>query len=235
MVSQLQFYDVFYSSQIETDTQQMRQTLADIEAQHADIMKLEKSIMEVHALFMDMASMIESQGDKIDSIENHVSGARDYIERAKEEMKEARKYDVAARKVSLVSLFRTMHDHQRMYSFSFLEKVNFVRHYCCYHHRYPPGGHHTFDLMIGTGSKDRNLQHKCYSRICCRRIVTRSLPARNNFKPLSCMSHLESLQIRFYLNRQILEKITKSDQQSLRRMILMVPLDLTGNKRKESK
>lgn len=157
--------------------------------------------MEVHALFMDMASMIESQGDKIDSIENHVSGARDYIERAKEEMKEARKYDVAARKVSLIPFLRTMHDHHRwppVLLFFILEKVNFVRHYCCYHHCYPPGGHHTFDLMIEMGSNDRHLQHKCYSRICCRRIVTLSLPARN-YELLSCTSHLKSVQIRCYL------------------------------------
>lgn len=41
--------------------QQARQTLADIEARHNDIMKLESSIRELHDMFMDMAMLVESQ------------------------------------------------------------------------------------------------------------------------------------------------------------------------------
>lgn len=44
-----------------TDTQQAKQTLADIEARHADIIKLESSIRELHDMFMDMAMLVESQ------------------------------------------------------------------------------------------------------------------------------------------------------------------------------
>lgn len=47
--------------QIIVDTQQAKQTLADIEARHADIIKLETSIRELHDMFMDMATLIESQ------------------------------------------------------------------------------------------------------------------------------------------------------------------------------
>ncbi len=47
--------------QIMTDTQQAKQTLADIEARHADIIKLESSIRELHDMFMDMAMLVESQ------------------------------------------------------------------------------------------------------------------------------------------------------------------------------
>lgn len=43
------------------ETQQARQTLADIEARHADIMKLENSIRELHDMFMDMAMLVENQ------------------------------------------------------------------------------------------------------------------------------------------------------------------------------
>ncbi|XP_024084313.1 syntaxin-1A isoform X4 [Cimex lectularius] len=43
------------------DTQQAKQTLADIEARHADIIKLENSIRELHDMFMDMAMLVESQ------------------------------------------------------------------------------------------------------------------------------------------------------------------------------
>jgi t-SNARE complex subunit (syntaxin) len=47
--------------QIITDTQQAKQTLADIEARHNDILKLEASIRELHDMFMDMAMLVESQ------------------------------------------------------------------------------------------------------------------------------------------------------------------------------
>lgn len=48
-------------AQIEMDTQQAKATLADIEARHADIMKLEDSIRELHDMFIDMAMLVESQ------------------------------------------------------------------------------------------------------------------------------------------------------------------------------
>ena len=85
--------------QILTDTQQAKQTLADIEARHADIMKLEKSIRELHDMFMDMAMLVESQGEMIDRIEYNVEQAVDYIESAKQDTKKAVKYQSKARKV----------------------------------------------------------------------------------------------------------------------------------------
>lgn len=47
--------------QIIMETQQAKQTLADIEARHEDIVKLENSIRELHDMFMDMAMLVESQ------------------------------------------------------------------------------------------------------------------------------------------------------------------------------
>lgn len=47
--------------QIIMETQQAKQTLADIEARHADIVKLERSIQELHDMFMDMAMLVEQQ------------------------------------------------------------------------------------------------------------------------------------------------------------------------------
>lgn len=43
------------------DTQAAKQSLADIEARHEDIMKLENSIRELHDMFVDMALLVESQ------------------------------------------------------------------------------------------------------------------------------------------------------------------------------
>lgn len=57
------FYLFFMTclQQIIMETQQAKQTLADIEARHADIIKLENSIRELHDMFMDMAMLVESQ------------------------------------------------------------------------------------------------------------------------------------------------------------------------------
>jgi len=44
------------------ETKQAKQTLADIEARHKDILKLGQSIKELHDMFMDMAMLVESQG-----------------------------------------------------------------------------------------------------------------------------------------------------------------------------
>jgi t-SNARE complex subunit (syntaxin) len=43
------------------ETKIAKQTLADIEARHKDILKLEQSIKELHDMFMDMAMLVESQ------------------------------------------------------------------------------------------------------------------------------------------------------------------------------
>lgn len=47
------------------ETKIAKQTLADIEARHNDILKLEQSIKELHDMFMDMAMLVESQVKKI--------------------------------------------------------------------------------------------------------------------------------------------------------------------------
>ncbi|CAG5108940.1 Similar to Syntaxin (Aplysia californica) [Cotesia congregata] len=82
------------------ETQQAKQTLADIEARHADIIKLENSIRELHDMFMDMAMLVESQGEMIDRIEYHVEHAVDYVQTATQDTKKALKYQSKARRVS---------------------------------------------------------------------------------------------------------------------------------------
>ncbi|KAF4525003.1 hypothetical protein B566_EDAN012110 [Ephemera danica] len=84
------------------ETQQAKQTLADIEARHADIIKLENSIRELHDMFMDMAMLVESQGEMIDRIEYHVEHAVDYVQTATQDTKKALKYQSKARRGELV-------------------------------------------------------------------------------------------------------------------------------------
>ncbi|KAI2796716.1 Syntaxin-1A, partial [Blomia tropicalis] len=89
-----------FTQGIMTDTQQAKQTLADIEARHADIIKLENSIRELHDMFMDMAMLVESQGEMIDRIEFHVSSALEYVEEAVKDTKKAMEYQRKARRIT---------------------------------------------------------------------------------------------------------------------------------------
>lgn len=84
------------------DTQQAKQTLADIKARHEDIMNLEKSIRELHDMFMDMAMLIESQGEMIDRIEYHVEHAKDHVIVATQDTKKAKEYQSKARKKKII-------------------------------------------------------------------------------------------------------------------------------------
>ncbi|XP_055602628.1 syntaxin-1A isoform X5 [Uranotaenia lowii] len=84
------------------ETQQAKQTLADIEARHADIIKLENSIRELHDMFMDMAMLVESQGELVDRIEYHVEQSRNYVEQGQQELVQASKYMSKARKKKIL-------------------------------------------------------------------------------------------------------------------------------------
>ncbi|PAV58613.1 hypothetical protein WR25_16037 [Diploscapter pachys] len=92
-----------FTQGIITDTQQAKQTLADIEARHNDIMKLESSIRELHDMFMDMAMLVESQGEMVDRIEYNVEHAKEFVDRAVADTKKAVQYQSKARRVSLLS------------------------------------------------------------------------------------------------------------------------------------
>ncbi|KAK3866926.1 hypothetical protein Pcinc_027557, partial [Petrolisthes cinctipes] len=87
-----------FSQGIIMETQQAKQQLADIEARHADIIKLENNIKELYELFMNMAVLVESQGEVVDRIENHVCQAQEYVATAKVETAQAVRYQTKARK-----------------------------------------------------------------------------------------------------------------------------------------
>lgn len=55
------------------ETAQAKQSLADIEARHGDIMKLEKSIKELHDMFIDMAALVQTQVDLLDEMRRRCS------------------------------------------------------------------------------------------------------------------------------------------------------------------
>ncbi|XP_035792020.1 syntaxin-1A-like isoform X4 [Anopheles albimanus] len=93
------------------ETQQAKQTLADIEARHADIIKLENSIRELHDMFMDMAMLVESQGEMVDRIEYHVEKSTDYVTSGGENLVQAVKYMSKARKVRQPFVFDPDNTH----------------------------------------------------------------------------------------------------------------------------
>ncbi|XP_015605066.1 syntaxin-1A isoform X4 [Cephus cinctus] len=84
------------------ETQQAKQTLADIEARHADIIKLENSIRELHDMFMDMAMLVESQGELVDRIEYCVTQTGDHVGQARGQLIMAEDYQRKARKKKIM-------------------------------------------------------------------------------------------------------------------------------------
>uniref|UniRef100_A0A915JGA1 Uncoordinated protein 64 n=1 Tax=Romanomermis culicivorax TaxID=13658 RepID=A0A915JGA1_ROMCU len=93
-----------FTQGIITDTQQAKQTLADIEARHNDIIKLENSIRELHDMFMDMAMLVESQGEMVDRIEFNVEHAKEFVDRAVADTKKAVQYQSKARRKKIIML-----------------------------------------------------------------------------------------------------------------------------------
>lgn len=82
---------------IEIETQQAKQSLAEIEARHSDIMKLEKSIMELRDLFVDLATLVEVQGEMVNRVENHVALSKSHVDKARVEVNQAIAYRSKAR------------------------------------------------------------------------------------------------------------------------------------------
>jgi len=89
-----------FTQGIMVETAQAKQSLADIEARHGDIMKLEKSIRELHEMFIDMAALVQTQGEMIDRIEYNVVQSENFVKAASTDTKKAVKFQSAARRVS---------------------------------------------------------------------------------------------------------------------------------------
>jgi len=91
-----------FTEGILTETRIAKQTLADIEARHKDILKLEESIKELHDMFMDMAMLVEAQGEMINNIDYNVVNTADYVEKAATELVEAKKNQSSARRKKFI-------------------------------------------------------------------------------------------------------------------------------------
>ncbi|CAF4527537.1 unnamed protein product [Rotaria socialis] len=87
-----------FTQGIMVETAQAKQSLADIEARHGDIIKLEKSIKELHDMFIDMAALVQTQGEMIDRIEFNVVQSENFVKTANTDTKKAVKFQSAARR-----------------------------------------------------------------------------------------------------------------------------------------
>ncbi|CAF3865179.1 unnamed protein product [Rotaria sp. Silwood2] len=88
-----------FTQGIMVETAQAKQSLADIEARHGDIIKLEKSIKELHDMFIDMAALVQTQGEMIDRIEFNVVQSENFVKAASTDTKKAVKFQSAARRI----------------------------------------------------------------------------------------------------------------------------------------
>ncbi|CAF4546439.1 unnamed protein product [Rotaria socialis] len=93
-----------FTQGIMVETAQAKQSLADIEARHGDIMKLEKSIRELHDMFIDMAALVQTQGEMIDRIEYNVVQSENFVKAANTDTKKAVKFQSAARRKKIIIL-----------------------------------------------------------------------------------------------------------------------------------
>jgi len=93
-----------FTQGIMVETAQAKQSLADIEARHGDIMKLEKSIRELHEMFIDMAALVQTQGEMIDRIEYNVVQSENFVKAASTDTKKAVKFQSAARRKKIIIL-----------------------------------------------------------------------------------------------------------------------------------
>ncbi|VDO11955.1 unnamed protein product [Rodentolepis nana] len=72
-----------FTDAVMEQTTAAKKSLMEIEARHADILKLEKSIEEMKEMFAQIAILVEQQGDLIDNIEHNVSLTVDRVDNAK--------------------------------------------------------------------------------------------------------------------------------------------------------
>ncbi|CAF3528720.1 unnamed protein product [Rotaria socialis] len=91
-----------FTQGIMVETAQAKQSLADIEARHGDIIKLEKSIKELHDMFIDMAALVQTQGEMIDRIEFNVVQSENFVKTANTDTKKAVKFQSAARRKKII-------------------------------------------------------------------------------------------------------------------------------------
>lgn len=79
-------------------SENLQDTIRDIEERHHDIIKLERQVLEVYELFKDLAVLVDIQQEHLDVIENRVTSAKAYVEHGEKDLISAEKSQNKARR-----------------------------------------------------------------------------------------------------------------------------------------
>eukprot|EP00995_Heteronema_vittatum_P007933 NODE_308_length_1500_cov_258.308753_g222_i0.p1 GENE.NODE_308_length_1500_cov_258.308753_g222_i0~~NODE_308_length_1500_cov_258.308753_g222_i0.p1 ORF type:complete len:294 (+),score=102.63 NODE_308_length_1500_cov_258.308753_g222_i0:170-1051(+) len=85
--------------------QQSKDTLAQIQENHRDILRIESSMRELNQIFADMALLVEEQGELMDDILVNVGKSVEYVQRGREQMSQAKVYAKKSRKKMCCIIF----------------------------------------------------------------------------------------------------------------------------------
>ncbi|TPP64299.1 Syntaxin [Fasciola gigantica] len=93
-----------FTQAIMADTEAAKRSLSDIEARHADIIRLEKSIEELRDLFMAVSLMVDQQSELIDRVEYNVNKAADCVVQAKGKLSSAVQQNKKSRRCKIICI-----------------------------------------------------------------------------------------------------------------------------------
>ncbi|VDP72928.1 unnamed protein product [Echinostoma caproni] len=93
-----------FTQAIMADTEAAKRSLSDIEARHADIIRLEKSIEELRDLFMAVSLMVDQQSELIDRVEYNVNKAADCVVQAKGKLANAVQQNKKGRRRKIICI-----------------------------------------------------------------------------------------------------------------------------------
>lgn len=79
-------------------SENLQDTIRDIEERHHDIMKLEQQVLEVYELFKDLATLVDLQQESLDVIENRITNAKAYAIKAEDQLMQAEGHQKKARR-----------------------------------------------------------------------------------------------------------------------------------------
>jgi len=85
-----------------------RAAYQDVQARHADIVKIERTLVELSQLLVDMALLVEKQGEQVDLINDNAKNIDEDIVKGVQHIEESNKWARAWRKKKWICLFLTL-------------------------------------------------------------------------------------------------------------------------------
>jgi syntaxin 1B/2/3 len=80
----------------------LKQTVSDIEARHSAIIKLEEDVIMVHEIFRDLATLVKDQQAGINHIEHNVEETKHHVKQAENELNLAEVHQTRNRKCKCI-------------------------------------------------------------------------------------------------------------------------------------